>query len=415
MINRPEYLAELLRWKDKDDLIKIITGVRRCGKSTLLMLFQDYLKKNGVKDSQILDINLEMAANDNLLDWKALHQYIESHAAKGKKTYVLLDEIQMVNDFPRAVNSLRLKKNIDVYVTGSNAAMLSKDIKNVLGGRTIEIRMLPFSFREYLSSFPGNEQTELDKKYNDYVTRGSFPQTIEFYTANAVYDERAWHTYMDSVYNTIIVKDVLSRQGVQEFSKLEQVIAFMFSNIGNETSINNMGNIINNDMRGRQTNSKIHAQTIEKYLENLLDGYVFYKANPNYLKGRNRLRNNAKYYAVDVGLRYFLLGGTSIDDSGHILENVVYLELLRRGYDVEFGKADDAEIDFVARKPGGKIEYYQVTQTLMDKKVLERELKPLQQIKDNYPKFILSRDYDSSNFAGIRHINVLEWLTSLSI
>ncbi|WP_010261800.1 ATP-binding protein [Treponema primitia] len=411
MINRPEYLADLLRWKDKDDLIKIITGVRRCGKSTLLMLFQDYLRNNGVKDSQILDINLEMAANDTLLDWKALHRYVEGHAAKGKKTYVLLDEIQMVSDFPRAVNSLRLKKNIDVYVTGSNASMLSKDIKNVLGGRTIEIKMLPFSFKEYLSSFPENDRTELDKKYNDYVTRGSFPQTIEFYTNTAAYDERAWHTYMDSVYNTIIVKDVLSRQGIQEFSKLERVIAFMFSTIGSETSINNMGTTINNDMKGKPTDSKIHALTIERYLESLLDGYVFYKVNPSYLRGKNRLRSNAKYYAVDAGLRYFLLGGTAINDAGHVLENVVYLELLRRGYDVEFGKIGDTEIDFVARKPGGKVEYYQVTQTLMDKKVLERELGPLQQIQDNYPKFILSRDYDSSNFAGIRHINVLEWLT----
>jgi predicted AAA+ superfamily ATPase len=269
----------------------------------------------------------------------------------------------------------------------------------------------PFSFKEYLSSFPQNERADLDKKYNDYVTRGSFPQTRELYTDNTVYDERAWHTYMDSVYNTIIVKDVLSRQGVKEFSKLDRVIRFMFSNIGSETSINNMGTIINNDMKGKPPDSKIHAQTIEKYLENLLDGYVFYKANPSYLKGKNRLRSNAKYYTVDAGLRYFLLGGTSINDAGHILENIVYLELLRRGCDVEFGKVGDLEIDFVAREPGGKAAYYQVTQTVMDKAVLERELAPLQQIPDNYPKFILSRDYDNSNFAGIRHINVLEWLT----
>jgi predicted AAA+ superfamily ATPase len=216
---------------------------------------------------------------------------------------------------------------------------------------------------------------------------------------------------MDSVYNTIIVKDVLSRQGVKEFSKLDRVIRFMFGNIGSETSINNMGTIINNDMSGKSADSKIHAETIGKYLDDLLDGYVFYKANPNFLKGKNALRSNAKYYAVDTGLRYFLLGGTSIDDSGHILENIVYLELLRRGWDVEFGKAGELEIDFVARKPGGKMEYYQVAQTLLDKTVLERELAPLQQLPDNYPKFILSRDYDSSNFAGIRHINVLEWLT----
>ncbi|GHV88015.1 ATPase [Spirochaetia bacterium] len=407
MIARSEYMTDLLRWKDKDDLVKVVTGVRRCGKSTLLLLFQEYLKQNGVDDSRILDINLEMATNDSLLNWKTLHQFVEDHAVKGSMTYVFLDEIQMVSDFPRVVNSLRLHKNVDLYVTGSNASMLSKDIKNILGGRTIEIQMLPFSFKEYLSSFPDNEQTELDKKYNSYVTRGSFPQTLEL-------EDRAWYTYMDSIYNTIIVKDVLSRQGIKEFSKLERVIAFLFDNAGSETSINNMAAIINHDRHGKTSEKNIHVQTIENYLENLLDGYVFYKAQPSYLKGKSRLRSNAKYYAVDTGLRYFLLGGASTDDAGHVLENVVYLELLRRGYQVDFGKIDssegDLEIDFVARKPGGKVEYYQVAQTVMDKSVLERELQPLQRLHDNYPKWILSRDYDSSNFNGIQHHNVLEWL-----
>ncbi|MDR1123371.1 MAG: ATP-binding protein [Elusimicrobiota bacterium] len=410
MINRPEYLDNLIRWKDSDDMIKVITGVRRCGKSTLFQLFQEYLKKNGVSDKQIININLEMADNAPLLNWQKLHDYIEKHTAKGKMNYVFLDEIQMVEEYQRAVNSLRLKKNIDLYITGSNAYMFSQKLTTLLSGRYIEIKMLPLSFKEYMSAFPDLDENSYEKKFNDYLSYGSFPQIIDFYKEDNKLDAHAWHNYLDSLYNTIIVKDIMARQGIQELSKLNRVIKFMFDNIGSETSLNNISNVLNNDLKLNPKESKIHVQTIEKYIDGLLDGYIFYKVLPNYLKGKSRLRSNAKYYAVDAGLRYFLLGGNSAQDAGHILENIVCLELKRRGYSVETGKVGDMEVDFVAKLPGGKIEYYQVAQSIQSEETLARELKPLQSLKDSYPKYILSRDYNNGNYNGIQHINVLNWL-----
>ena len=435
MINRPEYLNDLIRWKDKDDMIKVVTGVRRCGKSTLFQLFQEHLKNNGVSDKQILNINLEMADNAVLLNWQKLHDYIEEHTAKDQMNYVFLDEIQMVEEYQRAVNSLRLKKNIDLYITGSNAYMFSQKLSTLLSGRYIEIKMLPLSFKEYLSAFPNLDENSYDRKFNDYVSYGSFPQIMDFYKKETTplfsfpkgpkevepnkyafssvqnnLDEHAWHNYLDSLYNTIIVKDIMARQGIQELSKLNRVIKFMFGNIGSETSLNNISNVLNNDLKLDAKESKIHVQTIERYIEGLLDSYIFYKVQPSSLKGKSMLRSNAKYYAVDVGLKYFLLGGNSTQDAGHILENIVYLELKRRGYTVEFDKEGGVEVDFVAKLPGGKVEYYQVTQSVQGEEILNRELKSLQAINDNYPKYILSRDYNNSNYNGIQHINVLNWL-----
>lgn len=436
MINRPEYLENLIRWKDVNDMIKVVTGVRRCGKSTLFQLFQEYLKKNGVTDKQIININLEMADNAPLLNWEKLHNHIEKITIKNKMNYVFLDEIQMVEEYQKAINSLRLKKNIDLYVTGSNAYMFSQKLTTLLSGRYIEIKMLPLSFKEYMSAFPNLDENSYDRKFNDYVSYGSFPQIMNFYKKEELAEwttseghsivthegekihfqigrelnEHAWHNYLDSLYNTIIVKDIMARQGIQELSKLERVIKFMFDNIGSETSLNKISNTLNNDLKLNVKESKLHVQTIEKYIDGLLDGYVFYKVVPNYLKGKARLRSNAKYYAVDVGLKYFLLGGNSTQDAGHVLENIVYLELKRRGYTVESGKVGDMEIDFVAKLPGGKVEYYQVAQSVQSEETLKRELKSLQALKDSYPKFILSRDYNNSNYNGIQHINVLNWL-----
>ena len=410
MINRPEYLDTLIRWKNHDDMIKVVTGVRRCGKSTLFLLFQDYLKKNGVSEKQILGINLELAENAKFLDWRVLYDYVKEQALTDKMNYVFLDEIQMVPQYQRAVNGLRLRKNIDVYVTGSNAYMFSQKLTTLLSGRYIEIQMLPLSFKEYMSAFPGADENSPDKQFNDYVTRGSFPQTLNFYNAENEFDQLMWNNYMDSLYNTIIVKDIMARQGIQEISKLNRVIKFMFGNIGSETSLTNISNVINNDLKLKPAESKIHVQTIEKYLDALLDGYVFYKASPAYLKGKAMLRSNAKYYASDAGLRYFLLGGGLREDAGHILENIVYLELKRRGYNLQFGKVGGEEVDFVAAQPGGRVEYYQVAQSVLSEETLNRELAPLQAIKDNYPKYLLTRDYNNTNYQGIRHINVLQWL-----
>ncbi|MBQ3834087.1 MAG: ATP-binding protein, partial [Elusimicrobia bacterium] len=269
MINRPEYLQKLIDWKDKSDLIKVVTGIRRCGKSTLFLLFQDYLKKNGVSDKQIITINLEMAENNDLLDYKVLHDYVLKKCKSNKMNYVFLDEIQMVDQYQKAVNSLRLKENIDLYLTGSNAYMFSKKLTTLLSGRYIEIKMLPLSFKEYMSAFPGANENSYDMKFNDYVQFGSFPQILNFYNDKSRIEETLWHDYLDSVYNTIIVKDIMSRQGIKELSKLTRVIKFMFDNIGSETSLNNISNILNNDLNLSSKESKIHVQTIESYIEGL--------------------------------------------------------------------------------------------------------------------------------------------------
>jgi predicted AAA+ superfamily ATPase len=297
---------------------------------------------------------------------------------------------------------------------GSNAYMFSSSISTLLSGRFIEIKMLPLSFKEYMYAFQGMTNITLEVKFNDYLTHGSFSQLLDFLVSYPnseikVLDKKAWHNYLGSLYNTIIVKDIMARRGIQDFSKLGRVIRFMFGNIGNETS-NNISNVINNDLKLKPNEKKIHAQTIERYLDSLTDGYVFYKATPYYIKGKERLRSNAKYYAVDTGLRYFLLGGTLQDDAGHILENIVYLELNRRGYKVEIGKIGIQEVDFVAQLPGGKIEYYQVAQRVIGEDTLKRELTPLLSIKDSYPKYLLTRDYNNSIYKGIQHINVINWL-----
>lgn len=404
MINRPEYLNTLIRWKDKQDLIKVVTGIRRSGKSTLLILFQEYLKTQGISNKQILSVNFEMADNAHLLDYKALHSYVLDHCVPNKMSYVFLDEIQLVPEFQKAVNSLRLHRNLDLYITGSNACMFSNQLTTLLAGRYIEIKMLPLSFKEFMSAFPELTESAYDKQFDEYAMHGSFPQVLDFYHKDG-FDNLSWHNYLESIYNTIIVKDIMARKGIKDLSKLERVIRFMFGNIGSETSLRKISSVLNADFP-----NNIHVQTIENYLVGLLEGYTFYKVLPNYLKGKGRLRSNAKYYAADTGLRYFLLGGNVGQDSGHILENIVFLELKRRGYEVETGRTTNGEIDFVAALPGGKIEYYQVAQTILDENTFEREIIPLQSIKDNYPKYILTRDYNTGNDKGIEIVNVLKWL-----
>ena len=405
MIDRPVYLSGLLRWKDKNGLVKIVTGARRCGKSTLFALFQNRLRQDGVSDDRILHINLELANNAKLLDWQTLHNHVEANLAESGTTYVFLDEIQTVADFQRAVNSLRLNPKIDLYLTGSNAYMFSNELSTLISGRYIEIKMLPLSFKEFLSAFHSTPEP-LDRLFDRYVTFGSFPQTLYFYDRNnETIDAVQWNDYMDSLYSTVIVKDVLSRQGIKEPEKLRRIVRFMFANVGNETSLNNISNTLSRENDAKS--GKIHAQTIEKYLECLLDAHVLYKAQPHFLKGKELLRSNAKYYAVDIGLRHYLIGSA---DAGAVLENIVYLELLRRGYKVETGKIGNREVDFVATRAGGELEYYQVSQSVIDQETLKRELASLQAVNDNYPKYLLTRDYSTANYEGIRHLNVLQWL-----
>ena len=410
-ILRPEYMAILERHRVTTDLIKIITGVRRCGKSTILKMYQEQLRSEGIKEEQIHGINLEDYSNRHLLDGAILHQYVIDRIVKKKENYVFLDEIQLVSNFGETINSLRLQENINLYVTGSNSSLLAGKLPKILGGRYIQIHMLPLSFREYMNGYPDPNKTNHDVIFQQYLEFGSFPET-HAYWKKMEWDRQGMREYMQYIYESIIVRDVMQHDDIKELPQLTRVVNFLFSNIGSETSINNMMGIINNEFKLKPNDKKLYAPILEKYLEALLSSFIFYRVDKQYISGKELLRTNAKYYAVDTGLRYCMLGGTAATDAGHMLENIVYLELLRRGYKIKIGRIGSREIDFMAQKPGSQIEYYQVAQSVMDENTLNRELEPLKDLKDNYPKFILTRDYNKNNYNGIQHLNVLEWLLS---
>ena len=396
-IQRESYLSILKNFKDKQ-IIKVITGIRRCGKSTLLELFQDYLKDNGVEEKQIVSINFENADYEELQDRKKLHEYIKSKLVKNKKTYIFLDEIQNVNEFERTVDSLFINKDVDLYITGSNAYLLSSELATLLTGRYIEIKMLPLSFKEYMSAF--EDKTDISKKFRNYLEVSSFPQAIELYNANP----ENINLFLDGIYNTILFKDVMQRKGIKDKSVLERVTKYLYDNIGNRSSMKS----ISDNIEGLERNNSYN--TVSNYVEALLDSFMIYKANRYDIKGKEILKTQEKYYAVDIGLRYYILGQNSGRDMGHILENIVYLELLRRGYTVYIGKLEDLEIDFVAKNTKETI-YYQVSLTTREETTLDRELTPLQKINDNYQKIILTMDDDlDADFDGIKKINVIDWL-----
>lgn len=401
-IKREDYLSILRNFKDQQ-IIKVITGIRRCGKSTLLELFQDYLKENGVEENQIISINFEDADYEELQDRKKLYEYLKSKLVKGKKTYIFLDEIQKVGEFEKTVDSLFINKDVDLYITGSNAWLLSSELATLLTGRYIEIKMLPLSFKEYLSAF--EDKTDLSRKFRDYLRYSSFPQAIELFKINP----ENINLFLDGIYNTILFKDVMQRKGITDKNTLERVTKYLYDNIGNRTSMKN----ISDNIEGLEKNNSYN--TVSTYVQALIDSYIVYKANRYDIKGKEFLKTQEKYYAVDIGLRYYMLGQGSGKDMGHILENIVYLELLRRGYEVYIGKYDDLEVDFVAKNSENTI-YYQVALTTRESadgnsSILERELAPLKKIIDNYPKYILTLDDDlDADFDGIKKINVLDWL-----
>lgn len=401
-IKREDYLSILKNFKNQQ-IIKVITGIRRCGKSTLLELFQEYLKENGVEENQIISINFEDADYEELQDRKRLYEYLKSKLVKGKKTYIFLDEIQKVIEFEKTVDSLFINKDVDLYITGSNAWLLSSELATLLTGRYIEIKMLPLSFKEYLSAF--EDKTDISRKFRDYLRYSSFPQAIELFKINP----ENINLFLDGIYNTILFKDVMQRKGITDKNTLERVTKYLYDNIGNRTSMKN----ISDNIEGLEKNNSYN--TVSTYVQALINSYIVYKANRYDIKGKEFLKTQEKYYAVDVGLRYYMLGQGSGKDMGHILENVVYLELLRRGYEVYIGKYDDLEVDFVAKNSENTI-YYQVALTTREtadgnNSVLERELAPLKKISDNYPKYILTLDDDlDADFDGIKKINVLDWL-----
>ena len=392
MIERLEYLEKLKKWKDKD-VIKVLTGIRRCGKSTLYELFINYLHSVGIDSKHIIFINLE-APDYDFQNYKDLYNYVMEKIGDSGKYYVFLDEVQNVKEFQKAVDGLYIKKNVDVYITGSNAYLLSGELATLLSGRYIEIRMLPLSFREYRDYFgvSGDE-----KLYLKYVNNSSFPYALK------LDDEGEVDDYLDSIYNTIIVKDILARKKIADIGVFRELTKFLFASVGSTMSVKKITDTLNSNGR------KISVHTVESYLEALTESYIFNRVSRYDIKGKQYLETGEKYYATDVTMRYALLGRKNLD-VGHILENVVYLELIRRGYRVYIGKIGDNEVDFITINKEGR-EYYQVSYTTRDEKTLERELSSLQKISDHYPKFILTMDMDPvADYEGIKRINVLEWL-----
>lgn len=398
MIIREEYLNKLKALKDKH-IIKIVTGIRRCGKSTLLLQFQDWLLEQGVDQSQIIFINFEDLEYEDLNNYRSLHRYIKEKLKKNTKTYIFLDEIQNVDQFPKVLDSLQLNPDIDLYVTGSNAYMLSSEIATLISGRYIQTEMLPLSFKEYCLAKGGYEDRA--RKYTDYLLSSSFPYALALDSEpNIIRD------YLESIYNTIVIKDIMNRKQVTDSMMLQSVLKFIFDNIGNPFSTKKIADTMTSDGR------KIDSKTIEKYLTALKESYVIYQAKRFDIKGKQYLKTLDKYYVVDIGLRYMLLGKQAMD-AGHILENIIYLELLRRSYDVYVGKVDSFEVDFVAQNQDGN-HYYQVALTVREEATLNRELRPLQMLQDDYPKVLLTLDDDPPrDIDGIKILNARDWLLDL--
>lgn len=399
MIQRNEYLNELIKWKH-DDLIKVITGIRRCGKSTLLKLFANYLKEGGVKEEQIISINFENLDNEELLDYKSLYNYLKSKLSKDKWTYVLLDEVQNVKEFQKVVDSLYVQDKVDIYITGSNAYMLSGKLATLLSGRYVEIAMLPFSFKEY-HEIAGKENK--DDSFVNYLKFGGFP-----YVTQLGDTEDKVNQYVEGIYNTIIVKDVEDRQNFDgkkniDIALLKSITKYLSDVVGNPVSIKGITDYLNSN------NRKVSDHTVSDYVNALTEAFVFYPVERFDIQGKELLKTNKKFYIVDTGLRNYLLAKRNLD-LGFALENIVYLELRRRGYKVNVGKVGTKEIDFVAQK-NGKIEYFQISANISDVATFEREISPLRAVRDNYEKTILTLDkFSVGNYDGIEVKYVVDWL-----
>ena len=400
MISRDNYLERLKSFKD-NKLIKVITGIRRCGKSTLLELFKEYLKRGGVKDDNIIHINLELMKYDDVRDYKTFYNLITDKIKNSDRYYLLIDEIQQVNKWEKAINSMNVEFNVDIYITGSNAYLLSSEISTLLSGRYVEIKMLPLSFKEYLEFDHLPHDWTLEDKFNQYLKFGSLPQVPTLPQDNTTINE-----FLLGIYNTVIVKDVISRNNIKDIGLLEQIVKYVVANTGNIISANKISGYISSQGGGETTK----ATTVSNYLDMLEKAYIIYPVKRYDIKGKEQLKNLAKYYVVDTGIRNMLMG-YSDSDFGHVLETIVYLELIRRGYQVFIGKWYELEVDFIAVKQDAK-KYYQVCLTLMDEKVKERELAPLRAIPDNYEKTILSMDKTYiTDYEGIKFENIIDFLT----
>lgn len=397
MINRTEYLNRLIVHRDQK-IIKVVTGVRRCGKSTLFSLYQDYLRSTGVSDTQIVSVNLEDLEFEELLDYKTLYRYVKERLCENEYTYVFIDEIQNCKSFERAVDSLFIKDKVDVYITGSNAYMLSGELATLLSGRYITIEMLPLSFKEYYQAVSASKKTPAEM-FNDYLNLGSFPHAALLEQSAAMI-----MPYVEGIYNTILIKDVANREGIKDVTVLESIVKTLASGIGSPVSTNKITDTISSSGR------KISVNTVDNYVRALTDSYIFYRVDRYDIKGRRHLKTLGKYYIVDTGIRQMLLSQGS-QDLGHLIENIVYLELRRKGYRVNIGKFAQQEVDFVASGSDGMV-YYQVAATVLDENTLRRELEPLEKIADHYPKILLTLDEIGSgaDHNGIRQLNLLTWL-----
>lgn len=399
-LERPDYLNWLIRYKDQQ-IIKVVTGVRRCGKSTLFQIYREYLLAQGILPEQIISLNFEDLDYEDLADYRMLYQYVKERLCPDKMNYIFLDEIQHVNAYEKAVDSLFLRENCDVYITGSNAYFMSGELATLLTGRYIELSMMPLSFAEFCSGLEKERQVlPLPEKFAQYLKTGSFPYVLKYHYGQAEAKE-----YLEGIYHTILLNDVVKRLKISDVNMLESVTRYLMHNIGNRTSPSAIANTMVSKQR------KIDPKTVDRYLRGLTDSLLFYEARRYNIKGKELLSSISKYYVCDIAMRDMLVKGKD-SDIGHILENLVYLELRRRGYEVYVGQCGaDGEVDFVAIK-GGQPEYYQVAQTALEDRVLQRELAPLRKIQDNYPKYLLTLDelFSDMDYDGIQKKNVLKWM-----
>ena len=397
MVIREKYLKRMIDAKDTE-FIKVITGVRRSGKSTLLLMFKDYLVHHHVKEENIIYINFESAMYDDIKNYKDLYQYIQKRI-KDSKVYLLLDEVQNVEAWEKAINSFKVDFDIDIYIIGSNAYLLSSELSTLLSGRYIEIKVYPLSFKEYLV-FNQYDNQNIEDKFYEYLRYGGLP-AITLIKNN---DELVL-SYLNDIYNTIVKKDIIDRNNIKDSSLLENIIKYLVTNIGSPISANKISDYLNSNKIVEKSNH----QTIDNYLNMLEKSFIMYKADRTDIRSKSLLKTLGKYYISDTGIRNIILGFRNIDE-GHLLENVVYLELLRRGYRVNIGKTNDYEVDFVAENPND-IKYFQVTKTLLSDEVKEREIRSLESINDNYEKIILTMDKPiSRDYNGIKVMNIIEWL-----
>lgn len=397
LINRKEYIEWIYNWKDKP-LIKVISGVRRCGKSTLLLLFKNELIKSGIKEHQIISINLEDLKFDNIKNYSDLYKEIESRLIHDEMNYIFIDEIQNVESFEKTVDSLHLRENCDIYITCSNAYFLSSELATLLTGRYVQLEMLPLSFSEfYLNS---DQKISKEDAFNLYLENGAFPYVLDLKS-----DKRLIQQYHEGLYNTLFIKDVIQRNGINDIALLERLTKFLMQNIGSKTSGKKISDTLKSSgLTGDQ-------KTIDKYLQSLKESFLFYEAKRFNVKGRQIFTTLSKYYIVDLGLKNSLVQ-QSQKDFGHMLENLVYLELRRRGFNVYVGQLEsDLEIDFVCIR-GNETQYYQVSATTLDEDTLNRELLPFTKVKDNYSKYLLTLDniQREVNYDGIQKMNLIDWL-----